>query len=95
MVKIRLRRAGARNKPSYSVVVADARSPRDGAYIEKIGYYNPLTDPETVAIDEEKALQWLQQGAQPTEAVSRFLSKLGILEKFTASKGSPKPEEAK
>ncbi len=95
MVKIRLWRMGAKNQPSYRVVVADARSPRDGAYVEKIGYYNPLTDPETVAIDEEKALQWLQQGAQPTEAVNRLLSKLGILEKFTASKGSPKPEEAK
>jgi small subunit ribosomal protein S16 len=86
---------GAKNQPSYRVVVADARSPRDGAYVEKIGYYNPLTDPETVAIDEEKALKWLQKGAQPTEAVNRLLSKLGILEKFTASKCSPKPEEAK
>ena len=84
MVKIRLWRMGAKNQPSYRVVVADARSPRDGAYVEKIGYYNPLTDPETVAIDEEKALKWLQKGAQPTEAVARLLSKLGIMEKFEA-----------
>ena len=84
MVKIRLWRMGAKNQPSYRVVVADARSPRDGAYVEKIGYYNPLTDPETVAIDEEKALKWLQKGAQPTEAVNRLLSKLGIMEKFEA-----------
>ncbi len=65
-------------------MVADARSPRDGAYIEKIGHYNPLTDPETVVIAEEKALKWLQKGAQPSEAVARLLSKLGIMEKFEA-----------
>jgi len=88
MVRIRLRRIGAKNSPSYRVVVADARSPRDGAYVEKIGHYNPMTDPETVVIDEEKALKWLQQGAQPSEAVARLLSKLGIIEKFEAGKGS-------
>ena len=60
MVKIRLRRTGAKNRPSYRVVVADARAPRDGAFIERIGHYDPLTDPETVAIDEEKALKWLR-----------------------------------
>ncbi|RLC93697.1 MAG: 30S ribosomal protein S16 [Chloroflexi bacterium] len=78
MVKIRLRRVGTKNKPSYQVVAVDARAPRDGAYIEKIGYYNPLTDPETVSIDQEKALKWLRHGAQPTESVARLLSKLGI-----------------
>ena len=88
MVRIRLRRIGAKNSPSYRVVVADARAPRDGAYVEKIGHYNPMTDPETVVIDEEKALKWLQQGAQPSEAVARLLSKLGIIEKFEAGKGS-------
>ena len=77
---------GAKNKPSYRVVVADARASRDGAYIEKIGHYDPLTDPETVAIDEEKALKWLQHGAQPTQAVARLLSKLGIIERFEAGK---------
>ena len=66
------------------MVVADSRAPRDGAYIEKIGHYNPLTDPETVVIAEEKALKWLQRGAQPTEAVARLLSKLGIMERFGA-----------
>jgi small subunit ribosomal protein S16 len=86
MVKIRLRRVGAKNRPSYRVVVADARASRDGAYIEKIGHYDPLTDPETVVIDEGKALKWLQQGAQPTQAVARLLSKLGIVEKFEAGK---------
>jgi small subunit ribosomal protein S16 len=81
MVKLRLRRVGAKNKPSYQLVAVDARSPRDGSYIEKIGYYNPLTEPETVSVDQEKALKWLRQGAQPTEAVGRLLSKLGITDK--------------
>ena len=85
MVKIRLRRVGAKNRPMYRVVVADARSPRDGSFIELIGHYNPLTDPETCAIDEEKALKWLSYGAQPTDTVVRLLSKLGIMEKFNAS----------
>ena len=86
MVKIRLRRVGAKNRPSYRVVVTDSRAPRDGAYIEKIGLYDPLTEPETVMIEEEKALNWLRHGAQPTEAVARLLSKLGITEKFKAEK---------
>lgn len=86
MVKIRLRRVGRKKKPSYRVVVADARAPRDGAFIEVIGHYNPLTDPPSVVIDEEKALKWLGQGAKPTETVARFLNSLGIMEKFKASK---------
>ena len=86
MVKIRLRRTGAKKKPSYRVVVADARSPRDGAFISIIGHYNPLTDPETVVIDEEKALTWLRQGAQPTATVTRLLSKVGVMEKFKTVK---------
>lgn len=88
MVKIRLRRVGAKNRPSYRVIVADARAPQNGAYIEKIGHYNPLTEPETVVIDEEKALKWLRCGAQPTEAVARLLSKFGVIEKFEASKNT-------
>jgi len=86
MVKIRLRRVGAKNKPSYRLVVADSRAPRDGAFISIIGHYNPLTDPETVVIDEEKALTWLRQGAQPTATVARLLSKVGLLEKFKEAK---------
>ena len=89
MVKIRLRRVGARKKPSYRVVVADSHSPRDGAFISIIGHYNPLTDPETVVIDEEQALGWLRQGAQPTATASRLLAKLGIMEKFKTSKEKP------
>ena len=86
MVKIRLRRVGAKNKPSYRLVVADSRAPRDGAFISIIGHYNPLTDPETVVIDEEKALYWLRQGAQPTDTATRLLSKAGIFEKYKTAK---------
>lgn len=89
MVKIRLRRGGAKKRPNYRVVVADARAPRDGAFIEIIGHYNPLTDPETVTINEEKALHWLGKGAQPTATVSRLLSKTGIIEKFKTTKEKP------
>jgi len=86
MVKIRLRRVGSKKKPSYRVVVADARAPRDGAFISIIGHYNPLTDPETVVIDEEKALNWLRQGAQPTATAARLLAKAGIIEETEARK---------
>ena len=86
MVKIRLRRTGAKKKPNYRVVVADSRAPRDGAFLNIIGHYNPLTDPETIVIDEEKALTWLRQGAQPTATAARLLSKVGIIEKFNKIK---------
>ena len=82
MLKIRLRRVGAKKQPSYRVVVADARAPRDGAFINIIGHYNPLTDPETIVVKEEKALYWLKQGAQPTATTARLLTKVGIMEKF-------------
>jgi small subunit ribosomal protein S16 len=82
MLKIRLRRVGAKKKPSYRLVVADVRAPRDGAFVDIVGHYNPLTDPETVVIKEEKALHWLKQGAKPTDTTARLLDKAGILEKF-------------
>jgi small subunit ribosomal protein S16 len=82
MLRIRLRRIGAKKKPSYRLVVADIRAPRDGAFVDIIGHYDPLTDPETVVIQEDKALHWLQQGAKPTETTARLLGKAGILEKF-------------
>ena len=94
MVKIRLQRVGAKNRPMYRVVVADARSPRDGAFIEIIGHFNPLTDPETFAVDEEAALKWLRHGAQPTDTVARLLSKSGVIEKFEPG-SAKKPELAK
>jgi len=78
---------GRRNRPFYRVVVADERSPRDGKFIELIGHYNPLTDPETVSINEEKALKWLRYGAQPTDTVRTLLSKLGIMDKVKPTSG--------
>ena len=88
MVKIRLRRVGTRNKPMYRVVVADERSPRDGAFIEIIGHYNPLTEPTTFVVDEEKALKWLKYGARPTDTTLRLLSKAGVMDKFSPSAAS-------
>ncbi len=82
MVKIRLRRVGAKKQPSYRVVVADSRSPRDGRFIEVVGFYNPRTEPETVTIQEDRALHWLSVGAQPTEAVHRLLQKQGTLDRL-------------
>jgi small subunit ribosomal protein S16 len=84
--KIRLRRMGAKKNPFYRMVVADARSPRDGRFIEELGYYNPATTPATVSIDEEKALKWLSNGAKPTETAQSLLKKAGILAKFDAAK---------
>ena len=74
-VKIRLRRTGAKKAPSYRVVVADSRYPRDGRFIEEIGYYNPLTEPSTIKIDLEKAKNWIANGAQPTDTVRGLLKK--------------------
>ena len=78
-VKIRLKRIGAKKTPFYRVVVADERSPRDGKFIEELGYYNPLTDPVDIKIDAEKASKWLANGAQPTETVRTLLKKSEIL----------------
>lgn len=80
MVKIRLKRMGANKKPFYRVVVADSRRARDGKFIEEIGYYNPLTEPADIKIDDEKAKKWLSNGAQPTEVVKGLLKKSGIIE---------------
>lgn len=93
MVKIRLRRVGKKKQPSYRVVVADARTPRDGRFIEAIGFYNPRTAPETVKIKEDRALHWLSAGAQPTEPVARLLEKQGTLSRFERLKQS-EPLEA-
>lgn len=79
MVKIRLRRMGAKKNPYYRIVVADSRSPRDGRCIEEIGTYNPLTSPSTVTVDAEKAQQWIKNGAQPTDTVKALLKKAGVL----------------
>ena len=84
MVKIRLRRTGAKKQPHYRVVVTDSRSPRDGKFIEIIGHYNPRTEPPTVEINAERALYWLSVGAQPSEAVKRMLDKMGIMAQVPA-----------
>ncbi len=79
MVKIRLRRMGAKKNPYYRIVVADSRSPRDGRCIEEIGSYDPLTNPATINVDAEKAQTWIKNGAQPTDTVRGLLKKAGVL----------------
>lgn len=79
MVKIRLKRMGAHKKPFYRIVVADVRAPRDGKFIEEIGYYNPMTEPKEIKINEELAQKWLNNGAQPTDTVKALFKKSGIL----------------
>ena len=87
-VKIRLKRMGSKKSPFYRVVVADSRSPRDGRFIKTIGTYNPLLNPAEVSINEELALQWLANGAQPSDTVRNLLSQQGIMKKFHESKFS-------
>ena len=83
-VKIRLRRLGAKKAPFYRVVVADSRFPRDGRFIEEIGYYDPNKDPAEVKIDGDKAKQWIANGAQPTDTVKALLKKNGVLQSFVS-----------
>ena len=80
MVKMRLRRMGAKKAPFYRVVVSDSRSPRDGRFIEEIGYYNPITEPAEIKIDADKAKKWIANGAQPTETVKSLLKKSNIVD---------------
>lgn len=80
MVRIRLRRMGAKKKPFYRIVVADKQSPRDGRFIEVIGTYDPLTEPETVELQVDRATHWLSHGAQPSDAVARMLRRLNLLD---------------
>lgn len=91
-VKIRLRRIGAKKKPFYRVVVADSRTPRDGRFIEQLGYYDPTTEPPVLKIDEEKAKLWLSRGAQPTDTAGALLKKLGLLARTKVVEATPKPE---
>ena len=79
MVKIRLRRMGAKKSPFYRIVVADSRYPRDGRFIEEIGYYNPMVEPKVVKVDPEKAKKWIANGAQPTDTVKVLFKKHGVL----------------
>ena len=86
-VKIRLMRVGKKKQPSYRVVVADGRSPRDGRYIEIIGQYGPRQDPSVVTIDDDKALAWLRKGAQPTDVVQKLLTQTGVWERYLGERG--------
>ena len=79
-VKMRLRRMGAKKAPCYRIVVADSRYPRDGRFIEEVGFYNPMTEPATITVDAEKAKKWISNGAQPTETVRSLLKKSGVLD---------------
>ena len=81
-VKIRLKRMGSKRKPFYRIVVADSRSPRDGRFIEAVGYYNPLTNPVDLKLNEEDILNWLQKGAQPSDTVRNLLCSKGIMQKY-------------
>jgi small subunit ribosomal protein S16 len=81
---------GAKKRPSYRLVVAHSASPRDGRFIETLGYYDPLTEPSTIKVDEEKALLWLSRGAQPTESAENLLKRQGILERFRQQKAAAK-----
>jgi len=81
-VKIRLTRMGSKKRPTYRIVATDSKSPRDGQYLDQIGFYNPLVDPAEIRVDEELALKWLRNGAMPTDTARDLLSKAGVMKKF-------------
>ncbi len=87
-VKLRLTRVGKTKQPQYRIVAADSRSPRDGRFIEIVGHYNPRTEPSTLTVDNDKAVKWLSQGAQPTDRVRKLLEISGALEQFASTKSS-------
>ena len=92
-VKLRLKRMGAKKRPFYRIVAADSRSPRDGKFIEEIGYYDPIKTPAEVKINEKVALKWLNNGAIPTDTVRNLFSKEGIMKKFHETKMASRKEE--
>ena len=92
MVKIRLRRMGAKKQPTYRFVVADARSPRDGRFIEILGHYNPRVEPREIVVNEEKAKAWLAKGAQPSDTVRRLFAEKGIMERGAVPETKRKPK---
>ncbi|HEY4442502.1 MAG TPA: 30S ribosomal protein S16 [Candidatus Elarobacter sp.] len=95
MVKIRLRRMGAKKQPTYRFVVADDRSPRDGKFLEILGHYNPRTEPKTVVVNQEKAKEWLAKGAQPSDPVRRLFAELGLVERGHISEIKRAPKQKK
>lgn len=88
MVKLRLKRMGSKRKPFYRIVAADSRAPRDGRFIETIGTYNPTTEPASISLNEELAIKWIKQGAQPSDTVRNILSKEGILKRLHEEKNA-------
>ena len=94
-VKLRLKRMGAKQKPFYRIVAADSRSPRDGRFIETVGTYNPIKNPQEININEEKALSWLSKGAEPTDTVRSLFKEVGITKKFADSKKKTAKKETK
>jgi small subunit ribosomal protein S16 len=94
MLRIRLRRVGKKKRPAYRVVVADARAPRDGKFVEILGSYDPLTDPPTVTINEERAREWLRRGAQPSETAAQLLRRKGITIASVRAAARSAPETA-
>jgi small subunit ribosomal protein S16 len=96
MVKIRLRRMGAKKQPTYRFVVADARSPRDGRFLEILGHYNPRTEPKTLVVDQDKVKEWLAKGAQPSDPVRLLFAELGLVERgpISETKRAPKSKKA-
>lgn len=95
MVKIRLRRMGAKKQPTYRFVVADARSPRDGRFIEILGHYNPRVEPREIVVNEEKAKAWLAKGAQPSDTVRRLFAEKGIMDRGHVPESTRKPKSQK
>lgn len=93
-VRIRLKRMGAKKRPFYRLVVADSRSARDGRVIDTLGYYDPMTDPSTVKIDQERARTWLEQGAQPSDTARRLLIEAGVIAAKSDEGGEPASEAA-
>ena len=89
-VKLRLKRLGAKKAPSYRIVAADSRYPRDGRFIETVGFYNPTREPAEIKVDKELALKWLNNGAQPTDTVRNLLSKAGVMKEFNDAKHAKK-----
>ena len=94
-VKIRLKRMGAKKRPFYRIVIADSRSPRDGRFIENVGTYNPIVEPAEIKLEDEKIIEWLQKGAQPTDSVRAMLSNAGIMKKFHEAKLATKADSKK
>jgi small subunit ribosomal protein S16 len=92
MVRIRLRRVGLKHQPSYRIVVADKEAPRDGRFLEILGFYNPRTDPSTVNIKEDRLFDWMSQGAQPSESVVQIMNSVGAMDRFNRFKAGESAE---